>query len=259
MELTLEDVKRAAKREDFRAGVQMRLLMPRLSVRVTRWIVAHTNLRPDQITLASFVVGLAAVAAFASINPLVVAVGLLAFHVHVMLDYVDGEVARCRGTTSVSGAYFDLITDRITFPLLVFCSGLAVYRQLGDPMALIVAFLATFGLLLDKFAVDCWHRANAGAAEIEDRYVAAPNRSPARVWLGRFKLLVVMARGLTAFLTCTVVAALLDATVAFPVEAIGSFRGAVLLAYAPMMLLGALARFLYIYNRGSIPRRQQLL
>ena len=119
MELTLEDVKRAAKREDFRAGVQMRLLMPRLSVRVTRWIVAHTNLRPDQITLASFVVGLAAVAAFASINPLVVAVGLLAFHVHVMLDYVDGEVARCRGTTSVSGAYFDLITDRITFPLLV--------------------------------------------------------------------------------------------------------------------------------------------
>jgi len=259
MELTLEDVKRATGREDFRAGVQMRLLMPRVSVRVTRWVVMHTSLKPDQITLLSFLVGLCAVAAFASIDPLIVAVGLLAFNVHVMLDYVDGEVARCRGMTSVSGAYFDLITDRITFPLLVFCSGLAVYRQLDDPTILIVAFVTTFGLLLDKFAVDCWHRANAGAAEVEDRYVAAPDRSAAKRWLGRIKLLAVMARGITAFLTFTLVAAILDTVVAFPVEGIGSFRAAVLWAYAPMMVLGAVARFFYIYYRGSIPRRQQLL
>ena len=50
IDLTLEDVKRAAKREDFRAGVQMRLLMPRLSVRITRWVVAHSRLSPNQIT-----------------------------------------------------------------------------------------------------------------------------------------------------------------------------------------------------------------
>ena len=81
MELTLDDIKRAAKREDFRAGVQMRLLMPRLSVRVTRWIVSHTSVKPDQITLASFIVGLAAVAAFASLDPVIVAIGLLAFHI----------------------------------------------------------------------------------------------------------------------------------------------------------------------------------
>jgi len=59
-----------------------------------------------------------------------------------------------------------------------------VYHQLGDPVLLIVAFFATFGLFLDKEAVDCWHRANAGAAEVEDRYVAAPERSAARRWLG---------------------------------------------------------------------------
>jgi len=78
MDLTLEQVKRAAKREDFRAGVQMRLLMPRLSVRVTRWVVSHTRLAPNQITLVSFVVGLTAAASFASLSPLVVLAGLLA-------------------------------------------------------------------------------------------------------------------------------------------------------------------------------------
>jgi len=165
MDLTLEDVKRAAKREDFRAGVQMRLVMPRLSVRVTRWMLGFTAVAPNHITLASLAVGLVAALAFASTTPLVVAAGLLAFHLHVLLDYVDGEVARCRQQTSIQGAYLDLMTDRLTFPLLVFCAGLGAYRQLGDPALLIVAFVATFGLCLDKMVVDSWYRANSAAGE----------------------------------------------------------------------------------------------
>lgn len=259
MELTLDQVKQAAKREDFRAGVQMRLLMPRLSVRVTRWIVAYTNVKPDQITIVSFLIGLVAVASFASTNPYIVLAGLLGFHAHVMLDYVDGEVARCRQQTSVQGAYLDLMTDRVTFPLFIFCAGLGAYGQVADPAILIVAFVATFGLFLDKEAVDCWYRANTGAAEIEDRYVSAPGRSSWRAWLRRARLLTVMARGLTAFLTYTVVAAFLDATWTFPWAAIGSFRALVLWAFAPTMVVGALVRFFYVYYRGAIPRRQALL
>lgn len=262
MELTLDDVKRGAKREDFRAGVQMRMLMPRLSVHVTRWVLTHTELRPNHITMLSFAVGLAACAAFAATSPLVVALGLLAFHVHVLLDYVDGEVARCRQQTSVAGAYFDLITDRITFPLFVFCSALGAFRAAGDPNILILGFVASFGLILDKFAVDCWYRANSGAsseAEVEDRYVAAPERSAARRWMGRLRLLAVMSRGLTAFLTYMLLATLVDASGLGPLPLVGSARVLVLWAFAVLMPIGAVARFLYVYRRGSIPRRQQLL
>src|SRR5581483_4450204 len=186
------------KREDFRAGVQMRIVMPRLSVRVTRWVMAHTRLRPNEITVISLVVGLSAAAAFAATNPWIVLAGFCAYHVHVLLDYVDGEVARCRGETSVQGAYLDLMTDRLTFPLLVFCSGVGVYREIGSPAALIVAFVAAFGLTLDKEACDCWYRANAGGGELEDRYVPAPDRSGWRRWRGRLSLLAVMLRRLAA-------------------------------------------------------------
>src|SRR5437870_5282327 len=172
MDLTLEEVKRAAKREDFRAGVQMRLLMPRLSVRVTRWVVTHTRLAPNQITLVSFLVGLGAAASFASVSPLVVVAGLLAYHLHVLLDYVDGEVARCRGRLALAAA---------------------------------------------------------------------------------------MVRGLTAFLTYTAVAAVLDAAISFPLAGPGSCRALVLWAFAPLMPIGAVGRFLYVFRRGAIPRRQQLL
>ena len=122
-----------------------------------------------------------------------------------------------------------------------------------------MAFVATFGLLLDKEAVDCWYRANAGAPEIEDRYVAAPTRSRLGRWRGRLALAAVMVRGLTAFLTYTAVAAALDAAVAFPFAAPGSYRALVLWAFAPLMPIGAVGRFLYVYRRGVIPRRQQLL
>jgi phosphatidylglycerophosphate synthase len=259
MELTLDDVKRGAKREDFRAGVQMRVLMPRLSVHVTRWVLTRTALRPNEITLVSFAIGLGAAAAFAATSPFVVALGLLAFHVHVLLDYVDGEVARCRNETSTSGAYLDLITDRITFPLLVFCAAVGAFRALGDPTMLVLGFVASFGLLLDKEACDCWYRANAGASEVEDRYVAAPERAGARRWLGRLRLLAVMARGLTAFLTYTLIASLADTAGLTQAAGLGSARALVLWAFAPLMPLGALARFFYVYRLGAIPRRQQLL
>jgi phosphatidylglycerophosphate synthase len=259
IDLTLDEVKRAAKREDFRAGVQMRLLMPRLSVRVTRWVVARTTLAPNQITLVSAAIGLAAAAAFAAVHPLAVAAGLLAYHLHVLLDYVDGEVARCQGTTSVRGAYLDLMTDRVTFPLMVFAAGAGAFRVVGDPWALVLGAAAAFGLLLDKEACDCWYRANAGRGarddELEDRYVAAP---AVRRWWKRLALLGAMARGLTAFLTYTVVAAGLDAA-GVPAPLGGSHRLLVLAPFAVLMPLGALVRFLFVYRRGAIPRRQQLV
>lgn len=260
MELTLDDVKRGAKREDFRAGVQMRILMPRLSVHVTRWVLLHTRLRPDQITTLSFVVGLASVAAFASTSPWILLLGLFGFHVHVLLDYVDGEVARCRQQTSVSGAYYDLVTDRITFPLFVFCSALGLYRRVGDPTALILGFAAAFGLMVDKAAVDSWYRAKGGAVDdVEDRYVEAPERTAAGRWRGRLRILLVMSRGLTAFLTYVVIARFADAVVLPVPLALGSAQAAVLWAFAFLMPAGALVRFLYVYRRGAIPRRQQLL
>src|SRR5439155_680111 len=105
----------------------MRLLMPRLSVRVTRWVVTHTRIAPNQITLVSFLVGLGAAASFASLSPLAVVAGLLAYHLHVLLDYVAGEVARCRGETSVRGAYAPLM------PLGAVARFLYVFRRGAIP------------------------------------------------------------------------------------------------------------------------------
>jgi phosphatidylglycerophosphate synthase len=259
VELTLEEVKRTAKREDFRAGVQMRMLMPRLSIRLTRWILARSRVSPNDITLVSFAIGLAAALAFSSAHPLVVVAALAGFHLHVLLDYVDGEVARCRGLTSVRGAYLDLMTDRVTYPLFVYAAAVGAYRALGQPELLVAGFAGAFGLLLDKEACDAWYRANSGAPELEDRYVPAPDRNAWRRLRGLVTLGVVMSRGLAAFLTYTVVAVFLDSSNVAPPPIAGSWRALVVWAFAVLLPLGAFVRFLFVYRRGVIPRRQQLL
>jgi hypothetical protein len=68
-----------------------------------------------------------------------------------------------------------------------------------------------------------------------------------------------MSRGLTALLTYTTIAALLDASGVPAPAGAGSLRLVVLAPFAVLMPLGALARFLWVYRYGAIPRRQHLL
>ena len=66
-------------------------------------------------------------------------------------------------------------------------------------------------------------------------------------------------RTLWATVWVSVLSTLLTIAVAFPFAAPGSYRALVLWAFAPLMPIGAVGRFLYVYRRGAIPRRQQLL
>jgi hypothetical protein len=89
--------------------------------------------------------------------------------------------------------------------------------------------------------------------------VEAPARSAGERWRGRLRLLLVMARGLTAFLTYVAAATGFDRLAPGRVPVFGSAHAAVLWIFAVLMPVGALVRFVYVYHRGAIPRRQQLL
>lgn len=85
-----------------------RLYMRELSLRWTRQLVP-TRVSPNQLTLAMVAVGLAAGAAL-----LVPGIGgalaaALLIQLYLLLDCVDGEVARWRGQTSTTGVYLDRV------------------------------------------------------------------------------------------------------------------------------------------------------
>jgi phosphatidylglycerophosphate synthase len=264
---SLDEVRVLAKREPFRAGVRMRFVMPRISVRVSRWILNHApEVTPNQLTAVS---GLLAVVAGAfllvpsGVAPAVAAWVL--YQLHILFDYVDGEVARVKGTASPLGAYYDLMVGRSTKPVVLCGAVLGTWLGAGNGDAslhLLLGLLILVGFFLDKEAVDVWYRANAGRADLEDPYVVRSDRSLGGGLRAVARALVGL-RGIQAFLAYQIAAAAVTALgldrLHLPAGLDTTPRGLVLLAYAVAFPTVALVRTVCIARTGHIPRRQDLV
>lgn len=83
-----------------------RLYMRRLSLHVTRWLL-DAPVSPNGLTVLMIVVGLLAAVAAAWPGVLTALLALAGVQAYLLLDCVDGEVARWRKVTSAAGVYLD--------------------------------------------------------------------------------------------------------------------------------------------------------
>ncbi len=100
---------RALRPDDgFYSTFVVRRLSRRLTPLALRW-----GLRPNPITIASLVIGLAAAGAFATGERIGLVAGALLLQLSLVVDCVDGEVARYTRAFSSLGAWLDASTDRV--------------------------------------------------------------------------------------------------------------------------------------------------
>jgi len=100
---------RATKTEDGAwATLVSRPLSRRLTPLALRW-----RLTPDQVTVASFVIGLTAAACFATGNRAALVAGAVLLQLSLVVDCVDGDVARYQRSFTATGAWLDASTDRL--------------------------------------------------------------------------------------------------------------------------------------------------
>jgi len=267
MSYSLEDVRVGAKRERFRAGPRMRFVMPRISVRVTRWILNHApSVTPNQVTFVSALLGITAGTLL--LAPIGLPAALAAFFVyqlHVLADYVDGEIARVKGVASLKGAYFDLMVDRLIAVVVLYTAAIGTWLShryaSGSAVDLLLGGIIVGGFLLDKEAVDTWYRVNVGRGDVEDPYVVrsewalkGPKRALARIVVGLCSI--------HAFLIYQIVAA---GAIALGVDHVGVLgydatpRSLILILFAVSYPTLALYRAISIARTGHIPRRQDLV
>jgi len=118
-----------------------RYLRRGLSIYVT-WIIIHTHVRPNQVTVAMLLVGVAAAAALFSGW---LWLGLALAYANVVLDASDGELARYRGQYSMRGVYLDRI-NHLLIPGLCMVA-LALHLGIaGHSVALVVGVLGALCL-----------------------------------------------------------------------------------------------------------------
>jgi phosphatidylglycerophosphate synthase len=136
-----------------------RMYMRAISLRWTRHLVT-TRVTPNQLTYLMVFAGLAAGAALLVPGlPGAVAAALL-IQLYLLLDCVDGEVARWRGQTSITGVYLDRVGHYLAEAALLAGLGLRaadVFAREGPAPDWLWAFLgvvAALGAILIKAETD---------------------------------------------------------------------------------------------------------
>jgi hypothetical protein len=81
--------------------------------KVLTWIAVKIGATPNQVTIASFAIGLYAAYLFAQGDTWSLIAGALLLQLSIIVDCVDGELARYTRKFSELGAWLDAITDRV--------------------------------------------------------------------------------------------------------------------------------------------------
>jgi phosphatidylglycerophosphate synthase len=94
-------------------GFYSTFVLRRISARLTPWAVCH-GISANTVTAVSAAVGIGGAAAFAIGRYPALLVGAVLLQAALLLDCVDGEIARSTRTRSTFGSWLDAVTDRVT-------------------------------------------------------------------------------------------------------------------------------------------------
>lgn len=137
----------------FHGNWMARRLARPAALHVTR-LVLPLGIGAHCLTLVATLVGLTAAVAFAYGNRagLIGGAGLL--QLWYLLDHVDGQVARYRGTASLSGVYLDYLMHYVVHAACPFGLGWGLFVQTGEPLWMLAGFLGSTGATLQGLAAD---------------------------------------------------------------------------------------------------------
>jgi phosphatidylglycerophosphate synthase len=107
------------------------------------WVAVKIGATPNQVTIASFAIGLYAAFLFAQGDFWSILLGAILLQVSIIVDCVDGELARYTRTFSELGAWLDAITDRVKEYAVFLGLAYGAYVQNGQNLWLLAALLMT--------------------------------------------------------------------------------------------------------------------
>lgn len=146
---------------------------------VVNYVVVDIKwLTPNLITLFSFLVAIASMVFIIKGGTDNFIIAAILIHVSHVLDCMDGQMARYRKMSSLSGGYFDKLTDQIQVPLWFGAVGYAAYAQSQDVLPVFLALIGTsfymvrgYSKYIGLYSQVCHDRDYVEKAAREDRRV----------------------------------------------------------------------------------------
>jgi len=112
-----------------------------LAIAVNYVVVDVKWLTPNLITLFSFITAILSTVFIIIGGPFNFVFAALLIHISHILDCMDGQMARYRKTSSLSGSYYDKLTDQIQVIIWFIAMGYAAYHQSQKVLPVFLAFI----------------------------------------------------------------------------------------------------------------------
>jgi len=125
-----------------------------ISIYITK-LFLYTPITPNQITLLGGVIYMGGAALFILGSPLMIIIGGLVVRFAILLDYVDGNVARYRGITSFGGAFLDKLSDCVPQIFLFIFLSVGVYQSYPHIIVFAVGCVAVMSIVLKTLTGLC--------------------------------------------------------------------------------------------------------
>ncbi len=119
--------------------------------KILTWLAVRIGATPNQVTLLSFVIGLYAAYSFSQGGFAATLIGAILLQLSIIVDCVDGELARYTRKFSSLGAWLDAVTDRVKEYLVFFGLAYGAAREGKDLWlpAILMMLIQTFRHLSD--------------------------------------------------------------------------------------------------------------
>src|SRR5262249_15867431 len=111
-------------------------------------LLLPTGVSPNQVTIASIVVGIVGGAWFAVGTPSAAMVGALLFLLSTIVDGCDGEIARLTFRESTIGARLAILGANVVRRFLFGGIAIGLYRRSDDPVVAVLGSILIAGVLL---------------------------------------------------------------------------------------------------------------
>ncbi|MDD5557255.1 MAG: CDP-alcohol phosphatidyltransferase family protein [bacterium] len=102
------------------------------SIHLTR-VLVRTRVTANGVTILMFLTGMAGALCFLPGRWAPALCGALLLQMSMILDCCDGEVARYRGTSSLTGNYLDALSHYVVPAATLFCASFGLSRTEGEP------------------------------------------------------------------------------------------------------------------------------
>ena len=134
-------------------GPVSKILNRPISLRISK-ILLKTGITPNQISVLSFMIGLAGASLFFFGEYFYLVLGGIIVHIHSIVDGCDGEVARLKLRQTKYGGWLDSVLDRYVDAAIILGLVYGYWSINGDITIWIIGFFALIGSFLNSYTSD---------------------------------------------------------------------------------------------------------